>query len=342
MLIERNKMHNRNATMEILDIRRQGEDSMNLREELVASLTRPASFRSIPSILLWDDRGQELFEDIMNCPQYYPFRAELALLSGYSDQMVTATGQSRLIIELGAGNCKKTLAYLTALEKRRIPTAYFAVDIAPDSLTNSLAQLSENMRGFQYVICHGMLGSYNDCVKLLDNNDAFGAEGVLFLWFGNSITNLPWKTATDLINRLLCTKSRRTKLLLPVDGCRSEELILTAYDLPGGQSRRFMQNGLIHANALLGDEVFDCADWDFEGIWDSVSAMHNSYHVAKRDLTIQVDGQTVSIAKGEKLHGITSGKWDSEIVGLLCKAAGVTVERHWTRSVDNFAEDAIS
>lgn len=239
---------------------------------------------------------------------------------------------------MSSRNCKKTLAYLTALEKRRIPTAYFAVDIAPDSLSNSLAQLSENMRGFQYVICHGMLGSYNDCVKLLDNNDAFGAEGVLFLWFGNSITNLPWKTATDLINRLLCTKSRRTKLLLPVDGCRSEELILTAYDLPGGQSRRFMQNGLIHANALLGDEVFDCADWDFEGIWDSVSAMHNSYHVAKRDLTIQVDGQTVSIAKGEKLHGITSGKWDSEIVGLLCKAAGVTVERHWTRSVDNFGK----
>lgn len=76
---------------------------MNLREELVASLTRPASFRSIPSILLWDDRGQELFEDIMNCPKYYPFKAELALLRKYSDLMVTATGQSRLIIELGAG-----------------------------------------------------------------------------------------------------------------------------------------------------------------------------------------------------------------------------------------------
>lgn len=96
-------MHSGNGTIEVRDIRLQGEDSTDLREELVASLTRPSSFRSIPSILLWDDRGQELFEKIMDCPQYYPFRAELALLSGYSDQMVIATGQSRLIIELGAG-----------------------------------------------------------------------------------------------------------------------------------------------------------------------------------------------------------------------------------------------
>lgn len=230
------------------------------------------------------------------------------------------------------------MAYLTALEKRRIPTVYFAVDIAPEGLANSLAQLSENMRNFQYVSCHGMLGSYDDCVQLLEDHDAFGAEDVLFLWFGNSITNLPWKTARDLINHFLCTNSRRTKLLLSVDGCRSEELIQTAYDLPDGQSREFMQNGLIHANQVLGDEVFDCADWDFEGSWDPVSAMHNSYHVAKRDLTIQVDGQNVQFTKGEKLHGIMSGKWDRDIVGRLCEAAGVTMERHWTRPVDNFGK----
>lgn len=241
-------------------------------------------------------------------------------------------------LQISSRNCRKTLAYLTAVEKRRIPTAYFAVDIAPDSLANSLAQLLENMSSFQYVICHGMLGSYDDCVQLLEDNDAFGGEDVLFLWFGNSITNLPWKTAADLINHLLCTKSRRAKLLLSVDGCRNEELIMSAYDLPGRQSRLFMQNGLIHANAVLDDKVFDCADWDFEGSWDPVSAMHNSYHVAKRNLTVQVDGQIVPFTKGEKLHGIMSGKWDSEIVGRLCEAAGVTLERNWTRPVDNFGK----
>lgn len=198
------------------------------------------------------------------------------------------------------------------------------------------------MQEFKYVTCHGLLGSYDDCVNLLDYDSAFGAEEVLFLWFGNSITNLPWKTAVDLVHRLLCVKNTRTNLLLPVDGCRNDELIENAYDLPGGQSRLFMRNGLQHANELLGHDVFDSADWDFEGHWDPVESMHSSYHVAKRDLTLLVDGQTLSITKGEKIHGISSGKWDSEIIGRLCKAAGVNIDRQWTRATENFSESLFS
>jgi uncharacterized SAM-dependent methyltransferase len=198
------------------------------------------------------------------------------------------------------------------------------------------------MQGFQYVTCHGLLGSYEDCVNLLDYDNAFEAEEVLFLWFGNSITNLPWKTAVDLVHRLLCVENTRTSLLLPVDGCRNDKLIQNAYDLPGGQSRLFMRNGLRHANELLGHDVFDPADWDFEGHWDPIESMHSSYHVAKRDLTLSVDGQTLSISKGEKIHGISSGKWDSEIISRLCKAAGANIDRQWTRPTENFSESPLS
>ena len=94
---------NQSGTLKVFDIRHQGDDTSNLRDELVATLTRPVSFKTVPSILLWDDRGQRLFEDILSCPQYYPFRAELALLNKYSEEMAAAVGQTRLVIELGAG-----------------------------------------------------------------------------------------------------------------------------------------------------------------------------------------------------------------------------------------------
>lgn len=221
-------------------------------------------------------------------------------------------------------------------------TVYFALDIAPDSLSSSLSQLFKHTRGFRYVTCHGLLGSYDDCVRQLNFDNTFSSENILFLWFGNSITNLPWQTAVDLVERLLCLKNvGGTKLLLSVDGCRDKKLIEDAYDLPGGQSRSFMRNGLLHANDLLGDEVFDCNDWDFEGCWDPISAVHNSYHVAKRDLTLIVSGQEIPVAKGEKLHSIASGKWDRAIIERLCEEANVTLKRQWTKPVENFSESSL-
>jgi hypothetical protein len=103
MIMKTCEVANQSGTLKVLDIRHHGDDTSNLRDELVASLTRPVSFKTVPSILLWDDRGQRLFEDILACSQYYPFRAELALLNKYSDEMVAAVGQNRLVIELGAG-----------------------------------------------------------------------------------------------------------------------------------------------------------------------------------------------------------------------------------------------
>lgn len=91
------------SPVNMLDIRQHGENSSNLRDELVSSLTKPRPLKAVPSILLWDDRGLELFDEITTCPDYYPTRAELALLDQHSDDIVTAVGQNRIIIELGAG-----------------------------------------------------------------------------------------------------------------------------------------------------------------------------------------------------------------------------------------------
>ena len=75
---------------------------MDLRAEIVAGMQRKDKY--LPSLLLWDDRGHEIFEEILSCREYYPFRAELDLLRENGDDIAECIKPNSIIIELGAGS----------------------------------------------------------------------------------------------------------------------------------------------------------------------------------------------------------------------------------------------
>ncbi|MCJ1351953.1 MAG: hypothetical protein MMC33_001937 [Icmadophila ericetorum] len=252
--------------------------------------------KTLASLLLWDDRGQDLFEEILSCQQYYPFRAEIELLER---------------------NCQKTLLLLTALEAQRKPVAYFALDVAEDGLRLSLSSLLKQVSAFQYVTCHGLLGTYEDCVDFLNSDDARSRQHTIFLWLGNSIANMAKEEATHLLQRLLHWKSESVEMLVSIDGCRNSDFILHAYDLLDQRSRAFVRNGLVNLNRVLGDIVFQKDDWGFEGLWDPSVGEHRSYHVAKKAMSLQIVGKDVCIEERERVLAVTSAKWRSADVTCL-------------------------
>ncbi|PLB51477.1 hypothetical protein P170DRAFT_422488 [Aspergillus steynii IBT 23096] len=320
----------------IHDIRRHGCDPADLRSELVSGLLETNSAKYIPSLLLWDEKGQGHFEAITSSHDYYPYRAELDLLNKESETIVETVESGTVIIELGAGNCKKSGVLLQALHRQKKSIAYFALDVAADSLNHSLSQMTRMLGNSKYISCQGLLGSYEDCMSLLEEEEQrlFRNHRPLFLWLGNSITNMAWETSVNSLRRLL--QYPKSQLLASIDGNENTEAIQLAYDLPDGKIRRFVRNGLNHANRLLGEDVFSESDWDFESKFDAVAKEQRLYHVAKRDLSLKVDGNFLSIAKGEKIHAITSAKWTAVEVDQLCAAAGVVVKSTWIDPFDNF------
>lgn len=191
----------------------------------------------------------------------------------------------------------------------------------------------------KYISCQGLLGSYEDCLTLLNEEEGqkllcIRNRHLLFLWLGNSITNMPWEDSVDIVRRMLW--SSNSALLVSVDGNQNPQSIQMAYDMPDGKNRRFLRNGLTHANLLLDEGVFNAGDWDLEAKWYAEDKEHRAYHVAKREISLTVDGNIVQIAKGEKIHAITSAKWTTEEVERLCEAAGVELEHSWIEPVYNF------
>src|SRR6204780_2121735 len=72
----------------------------SLADDVLDGLTRP--FKELPPKHFYDARGADLFDQICDLPEYYPTRAERAILVQRADEIAELTGAVELV-ELGSG-----------------------------------------------------------------------------------------------------------------------------------------------------------------------------------------------------------------------------------------------
>src|SRR2546423_12887745 len=87
-----------------------------LADDVLDGLTRP--FKELPPKHFYDAAGAELFDRICELPEYYPTRAERAILKARSAEIVAATRAAELI-ELGSGAAAQTRPLLRAMADAR-------------------------------------------------------------------------------------------------------------------------------------------------------------------------------------------------------------------------------
>src|SRR5258706_15730081 len=107
-------------------------------DEVWAGLVRPQ--KEISPKFFYDARGCALFEAICGLPEYYPTRAELAIMRRHARAMAEQLGRGSTLIEIGCGNSEKTRLLLERLH----PQVFVPVDIAREQLEascNTLAAL---------------------------------------------------------------------------------------------------------------------------------------------------------------------------------------------------------
>jgi L-histidine Nalpha-methyltransferase / hercynylcysteine S-oxide synthase len=102
------------TAIDILDIRSYQDGAQkpeyDLVDVLVKGLKAPLNEKRFPTILLWDERGLELYDKVTTeAPEYYLFAAESEILREHASEIVQII-QSRLmpnntqvLLELGAG-----------------------------------------------------------------------------------------------------------------------------------------------------------------------------------------------------------------------------------------------
>lgn len=82
------------------------EDVFNdadLVDTILTSLNQPKSKKSIPTYVLYDTLGLQLFDQITYLDEYYLTDCEADILEKHADQLADRVKNGTVIIELGAG-----------------------------------------------------------------------------------------------------------------------------------------------------------------------------------------------------------------------------------------------
>lgn len=79
----------------------QSSDNNAIQQLIGQGLT--SSPRSLPSLLLWDSVGLDLYEKITESPDYYLTRVEADVIRHNVDAIVQSIGANGVILELGSG-----------------------------------------------------------------------------------------------------------------------------------------------------------------------------------------------------------------------------------------------
>lgn len=86
----------------IFDIRNDKHD-LTLGEMTRSSIRKANGRLELPSLLLWDKEGLQLFERITYHPDYYLTGDEIEILQKHSEQIAEIIEQGAIVLELGSG-----------------------------------------------------------------------------------------------------------------------------------------------------------------------------------------------------------------------------------------------
>lgn len=97
------KLQNGHDNVSILDIREE-ELSLCLLDD-IHQLLRPGEGeeKRMPTMLLYDAAGLQLFEDITYLEEYYLTNAEIEVLENYSGEIAKLVPAGSILLELGSG-----------------------------------------------------------------------------------------------------------------------------------------------------------------------------------------------------------------------------------------------
>jgi dimethylhistidine N-methyltransferase len=269
--------------------------------------------KTLPSKYFYDKKGDDLFVQIMNLPEYYLTRAEMQILRHKTSTVVAALQLTKDctydIIELGAGDGVKTIELLKFLLANGYPCNYLPIDISPNALQGLAQMLHENIPDLTVL---PQPGDYFHIMDKLGKNNT--PKIVLFL--GSNIGNLSDEEAADFIYKLGANLKEGDKIVLGVDLKKSKDIVLPAYNDAQGVTKAFNLNLLDRINRELGGD-FDVAQFEHSPMYDENEGIARSYLRSKVKQRVTILDKTFEFEAGETILTEISRKYDETIIANI-------------------------
>ncbi len=287
-----------------------------------------SSPKELPPVYFYDDRGSRLFDEITRLPEYYPTRAERAILEQHGRDIARTAGAS-ILVELGAGTCDKSRVILDAMRDEGLLGGFAPLDVSDTTLWEAVSALAVEYPG---VAMTAVVGDFHEHLACLPR------EGVrLFAFLGGTIGNLDPTQRQGFYADLLADMLPGDHLLLGCDLIKDPARLIAAYDDAQGVTAEFNRNVLHVINAELGAD-FDVDRFIHQARWNAEDHRIEMWLECAEATTVEISdlGLRIEFAAGEAMRTEISTKFDPEDLRRELDASGFAVESSWFSPGDDF------
>ena len=290
--------------------------------------------KSLPPKYFYDDLGSRYFQEICETEEYYPTKCEAEIFETKKQDIVDQfSSESITMVELGAGDGRKTKILLDEISKRKIKTKYFPIDISSSALEGLIAGLQT---GFPNIEAKGIVAEYFTALKWLSFESK---EKKVVLMLGGNIGNFSTPEQRVFLKTLWNSLNDGDIVLTGFDLKKDIDVMLSAYNDKSGATKRFNLNLLTRMNRELGAN-FDISKFSHFGTYNVALGAMESFLISLEEQEVEIPALDTKFRfkPFEAIHNEYSFKFLPSEINQLVTQTGFEVVHHYTDSRNYFLD----
>ncbi len=289
----------------------------NFKKEVDQGLSKEE--KCISSKYFYDQKGDELFVEIMNSPEYYLSRAEMEIWKRQGKDILKSfdlDGKALEIFELGAGDGTKSIELLKVLNGHNY--SFRPIDISQNALNLLKEKVESSLPKIRF---EGIQGDYFEALESIS-----GDKKKIILFLGSNIGNLDEEQTSIFLGRLSELMSEVDRLIIGFDLKKAKSIVLPAYNDSKGITRDFNLNLLERMNRELGAN-FNKALFEHAPEYDEESGLAQSFLLSKVDQEVFFKSLNKGFCfkKGEKIHTEISRKYSLAQIETMASRQNLSI-----------------
>ncbi|MGB6150711.1 MAG: L-histidine N(alpha)-methyltransferase [Pricia sp.] len=292
--------------------------------------------KHLSSQYFYDEIGDKLFQNIMNMPEYYLTDREFEILTENTAEIAELFAQENAsfkLLELGAGDGKKTKVLLKHLSENNYTFKYQPIDISQ----NALDGLEKSLRAeLPMVSVETRQGTYFETLK--DINAENGIKKII-LFLGSNIGNLLHPQAIEFLKSVQELMQKDDLLFVGFDMKKNPQTILDAYNDAAGITAAFNKNVLTRINREL-EGNFDLDKFRHWEVYDPETGTAKSFLIANEAQTVHLKKLDLQIdfQAWETIHTEISQKYDDRTIAWLADKADLVVVTEFSDAENHYKD----
>lgn len=282
--------------------------------------------KRLPSWLIYDDRGSEIFTEITQLVGYHPAECELEIFEQHKQVITDILPKDAFrVIELGAGDGKKTHILLKHLIQSELTFEYVPIDISEGAIKD-LVDFLESRYSQSSMSVTGLAADYFDGLQVIREYPHL-RNIVLFL--GSTIGNMELPAAELFVGKLQQSLNPGDYVMIGFDLMKHPKKLYAAYNDSTGVFERFNLNLLDVLNRKLGAN-FSKDQFVQQGHYNPKSHAVEShmYSTRKQSVFIEALGKEFFFEAWEAMQSEHSYKYTQSEIESLAENSGYRIVTH--------------